>query len=160
MGLREIIAESFKSLARNRTRSLLTMLGIAWGLVTVVLLLSYGRSLGAAVYTAFLGIGNNVRNVKAGDRVLYNPDDQLEVEIQGSTYLVMRERDVHADAAERTEHGPRCIEGGGLLTSSPAVQSRLTLAPDFVFFDEGGARAEDGREGQKQTADRCPRSGC
>jgi chaperonin GroES len=52
-----------------------------------------------------LGIGNNVRNVKVGDRVLYNPDDQLEVEIQAATYLVMRERDVHAVAAERTEHG-------------------------------------------------------
>jgi chaperonin GroES len=37
--------------------------------------------------------------------VLFNPDDQLEVEIQGDQYLVMRERDIHALAAERTEHG-------------------------------------------------------
>ena len=57
------------------------------------------------VWGDVLGIGNNVRNVKVGDRVLYNPDDQLEVEIQAATYLVMRERDVHAVAAERTEHG-------------------------------------------------------
>jgi chaperonin GroES len=52
-----------------------------------------------------LGVGTNVRNVKIGGRVLFNPDDQLEVEIQGDTYLVMRERDVHALAAERAEHG-------------------------------------------------------
>jgi chaperonin GroES len=52
-----------------------------------------------------LGVGNNVRTVKVGDRVLFNPDDQLEVEIQGEAYLVMRERDVHALATERTEHG-------------------------------------------------------
>lgn len=52
-----------------------------------------------------LGVGNNTRTVKIGDRVLFNPDDQLEVEIQGDTYLVMRERDVHALAAERTDHG-------------------------------------------------------
>jgi chaperonin GroES len=52
-----------------------------------------------------LGVGNNVRSVKVGDRVLFNPADQLEVEIQGQTYLVMRERDVHAIASERTEHG-------------------------------------------------------
>jgi chaperonin GroES len=52
-----------------------------------------------------LGVGNNTRTVKVGDRVLFNPDDQLEVEIQGDTYLVMRERDVHALAAERTDHG-------------------------------------------------------
>lgn len=57
------------------------------------------------VWGDVLGVGNNVRNVKVGDRVLYNPDDQLEVEIQAATYLVMRERDVHAVAAERTEHG-------------------------------------------------------
>ncbi|ASR39836.1 chaperonin [Prauserella marina] len=52
-----------------------------------------------------LGVGNNVRNVKVGDRVLFNPEDQLEVEIQGDGYLVMRERDIHAMATERTEHG-------------------------------------------------------
>jgi chaperonin GroES len=52
-----------------------------------------------------LGVGNNVRNVKISDRVLFNPEDQLEVEIQGDGYLVMRERDIHAVATERTEHG-------------------------------------------------------
>jgi chaperonin GroES len=52
-----------------------------------------------------LGVGNNVRTVKVGDRVLFNPDDQFEVEIQGDSLLVMRERDIHALAAERTEHG-------------------------------------------------------
>jgi hypothetical protein len=39
------------------------------------------------------------------DRVLYHPDDQFEVELQGATYLVMRERDLHAIANERPEHG-------------------------------------------------------
>nr|WP_243859484.1 co-chaperone GroES [Amycolatopsis arida] len=52
-----------------------------------------------------LGVGNNVRNVKVGDRVLFNPEDQFEVEIHGAGYLVMRERDIHALATERTEHG-------------------------------------------------------
>ena len=60
MNLREIIQQSLDSLLRNRLRSGLTMLGIAWGLVTVVLLLSYGQSLGKEVLNAFLGIGNNV----------------------------------------------------------------------------------------------------
>lgn len=51
------------------------------------------------------GVGNHVRTVKVGDRVLFSPEDQLEVEVQGSMYLVMRERDVHAVASEHTEHG-------------------------------------------------------
>ena len=42
MNLKEAFAQSFDSLNRNRVRSGLTMLGIMWGLVTVVLLLSYG----------------------------------------------------------------------------------------------------------------------
>jgi chaperonin GroES len=52
-----------------------------------------------------LGVGNNVRTIKVGDRVLFNPEDQQEVEIQGEAYLVMRERDIHALATERTEQG-------------------------------------------------------
>lgn len=52
-----------------------------------------------------LGVGNSVRNVTVGDRVLFNPEEQLEVEIGAKTYLVMRERDIHAMATERTEHG-------------------------------------------------------
>ncbi|GAA3228403.1 co-chaperone GroES [Actinocorallia longicatena] len=51
------------------------------------------------------GTGHTVRMVKTGDRVLFHPADQLEVELQGATYLVMRERDLHAVANERPEHG-------------------------------------------------------
>ncbi|HMH15198.1 MAG TPA: ABC transporter permease [Edaphobacter sp.] len=60
MNLLEIVRQSIDSLLRNRLRSGLTMLGIIWGLVTVVLLLSYGRSLGKEVLNGFLGLGNNV----------------------------------------------------------------------------------------------------
>ncbi|MGH3392416.1 MAG: GroES family chaperonin [Actinomadura sp.] len=51
------------------------------------------------------GVGHHVRTVKVGDRVLFHPEDQYEVEIQGETYLIMRERDLHAVANERPEHG-------------------------------------------------------
>lgn len=51
------------------------------------------------------GVGQHVRTVKVGDRVLFSPEDQYEVEVQGRAYLVMRERDLHAVASERTEHG-------------------------------------------------------
>lgn len=51
------------------------------------------------------GVGTSVRHVKVGDRVMFNPEDQLEVEVHGTTYLVMRERDLHAVATELTEQG-------------------------------------------------------
>jgi chaperonin GroES len=49
------------------------------------------------------GTGNHVRTVRVGDRVLYGPDEHAEVEIDGRTFVVMRERDVHAVATATTE---------------------------------------------------------
>ncbi|NKZ06920.1 GroES family chaperonin [Actinomadura latina] len=57
------------------------------------------------VWGEVCGVGHHVRTVKPGDRVLFHPGDQYEVEIQGEDYLVMRERDLHAIASERPEHG-------------------------------------------------------
>jgi chaperonin GroES len=57
------------------------------------------------VWGEVFGVGNHVRTVKVGDRVLFARDDQYEVDVQGVTYLVLREREVHAVATERTEHG-------------------------------------------------------
>ena len=48
-----------------------------------------------------IAVGPHARAVEVGDRVLFDPDDKGEVEIQGELYVAMRERDVHAVAAER-----------------------------------------------------------
>jgi putative ABC transport system permease protein len=66
MNIAEALTESVESLRRNKLRSGLTMLGIVWGLVTVVLLLSYGRAIGDAVMEGFLGFGHNVIMVWGG----------------------------------------------------------------------------------------------
>jgi len=66
MNLGEALTESVESLRRNRLRSGLTMLGIVWGLVTVVLLLSYGRAVGDAVMEGFTGFGHNVIMIWGG----------------------------------------------------------------------------------------------
>lgn len=57
------------------------------------------------IWGEVFGVGQYVRSVQVGDRVLFGKDDQYEVEVQGATYLVMRERELHAVASERTEHG-------------------------------------------------------
>ena len=57
------------------------------------------------IWAEVLAVGNHVRSVEAGDRVLFDPEDKAEVEVQGEVYVVMRERDVHAVAAERLEGG-------------------------------------------------------
>jgi len=57
-----------------------------------------GRRLAWATVTA---VGANVRTVEVGDRVLFDPEDKAEVEVHAEDYVVMRERDIHAVAAER-----------------------------------------------------------
>jgi chaperonin GroES len=52
-----------------------------------------------------VAIGPHVRAVKAGDQVLFNPEDRYEVEVQGDDYLILRERDIHAVASERNDGG-------------------------------------------------------
>jgi chaperonin GroES len=49
--------------------------------------------------------GASVRAVKVGDRVLFDPEDKAEVEVRGKDYILLRERDLHAVAAERLNDG-------------------------------------------------------
>ncbi|WP_327033771.1 co-chaperone GroES [Micromonospora ureilytica] len=51
-----------------------------------------------------VGVGPNVRAIVSGDRVLFDPDERSEVELHGRGYVLLRERDVHAVAAERIEN--------------------------------------------------------
>jgi putative ABC transport system permease protein len=56
----EIIRESWIALKRNITRSILTMLGIVWGIATVTLLIAYGGSFRQILVTAFDTFGKSV----------------------------------------------------------------------------------------------------
>lgn len=50
-------------------------------------------------------VGPNVRSVQDGDQVLFNPEDVYEVEVRGETFIILRERDLHAMASDRIEVG-------------------------------------------------------
>nr|WP_233507562.1 co-chaperone GroES [Jiangella anatolica] len=52
-----------------------------------------------------VAVGANVRTVEVGDRVLYDPEEKAEVEVRSETYLLLRERDLHAVASERLTDG-------------------------------------------------------
>src|SRR6185503_2601629 len=69
--LREIGREAFVGLARNRVRSGLSMLGISWGIVSVVMLLAYGEGFNQAILRGFNGaFGDGVSIVFAGQTSL------------------------------------------------------------------------------------------
>ena len=50
-----------------------------------------------------VALGQNVRSAEVGDRVLFSPEDRYEVEVGGTDYIMLRERDLHAVAASRIE---------------------------------------------------------
>jgi len=56
-------------------------------------------------WASVFAVGPNVRSIEAGDKVLFNPDDRYEVEVRGSEYIILRERDIHAVAADRLDEG-------------------------------------------------------
>jgi putative ABC transport system permease protein len=53
----EIVQEAWIALRRSRTRSMLTMLGIVWGIVAVTLLIAYGSGFRSVLVTAFNAFG-------------------------------------------------------------------------------------------------------
>ena len=52
---------------------------------------------------AVTAAGPLVRQVEIGDSVLYDPQDLAEVELEGTGYVLLRERDVHAIAETDTD---------------------------------------------------------
>ncbi|HET6175767.1 MAG TPA: ABC transporter permease [Candidatus Sulfotelmatobacter sp.] len=56
----EIILEAWIALKRNVTRSMLTMLGIVWGIATVTLLIAYGNSFRSVLVHGFDAFGKSV----------------------------------------------------------------------------------------------------
>jgi chaperonin GroES len=47
--------------------------------------------------------GGNVRSVQIADRVLFDPEERAEIELHGTMYVLLRERDIHAVASERLD---------------------------------------------------------
>src|SRR5205085_7415213 len=85
--LRSILSQAGSALRHDRRRAFLTMLGMAWGIATVVLLLSYGEGFERAVMLVFASFGNNAIGVfpgrttmqaggaKAGTQIRFTLDD-------------------------------------------------------------------------------------
>src|SRR5258705_9596201 len=87
---REIIREAFFGLYHHRFRAALSMLGISWGIISVVVLLAYGNGFRGALDAGFRGAFSDGTNVvwpgqtslqaggeRAGKRVRPTVDDVL-----------------------------------------------------------------------------------
>jgi putative ABC transport system permease protein len=85
--LKDILGQAWEAMLYNRRRTAITMIGMAWGIATVVLLLAYGAGFGRAFETIFAQWGTNMIGVfpgrtseqaggdKAGAKVRFTLDD-------------------------------------------------------------------------------------
>jgi len=64
--MRDLLQESYDAMRYNRRRTALTMLGMAWGIATVVMLLAYGDGFGIAIANIFANFGTKLMIVVPG----------------------------------------------------------------------------------------------
>ncbi|MCI0354070.1 MAG: ABC transporter permease [Acidobacteria bacterium] len=63
---RDLLGQAWSSLKHNRRRSALTMLGMAWGIATVVMLLAYGAGFQQAIENIFANFGSKTIGIWPG----------------------------------------------------------------------------------------------
>ena len=71
---KDVLSEAYRALRQNRQRTAITMLGMAWGIATVVLLLAYGTGFSTAIIGIFrsyasmqaMGIAGGRTSMQAG----------------------------------------------------------------------------------------------
>jgi putative ABC transport system permease protein len=64
--IKDLLREAYAAMKYNRRRTMLTMLGMAWGIATVVMLLSYGNGFGQACENIFANWGTRLMIVMPG----------------------------------------------------------------------------------------------
>jgi putative ABC transport system permease protein len=145
MRLKELILQSWDALSRNRLRSILTMMGIVWGLTTVVLLLGYGESVSEGVLTAFLGIGNNVIIVwqgqtsmqaggqRAGKRINFKYEDIQAIRDEAP---LVRLVSAEWDDAVAYKYGDKVISVQSKAIQYPYGEMRKLNVAEGRYFEE------------------------
>src|SRR3954453_21598151 len=78
----DLLTQAYGAMKHNRRRTALTMLGMAWGVATVALLLAYGAGFGNAIITIFSGFGMKVMGVFPGRTSMQAGGNKAGVQIR------------------------------------------------------------------------------
>jgi putative ABC transport system permease protein len=145
MFLKELISQSWQALMRNRLRSALTMLGIVWGLASVVILLAYGQGLGGSVLHAFMNMGNNVEvmwpgqtSMQAGGQRAGKPIhfEYEDVEAIREEVPIIRAVSAEVDRNFGFKRGTRVVSLNVRGVELPYGQMRRIDIEDGRYFNE------------------------
>jgi putative ABC transport system permease protein len=127
---KDVLSEAYGVLRQNRRRSAITMLGMAWGIATVVLLLAYGQGFAQAIENIFESFGATAVGVfpgrtsqqaggnKAGVQIRFTNDD---VELIRNVVPLSRHLAREADKQATVQSGPRSF-AFPVLGIDPSIQ--------------------------------------
>jgi putative ABC transport system permease protein len=79
---RDLFHEAYGAMRHNRRRTALTMLGMAWGIATVVMLLAYGNGFGQACANIFANFGTKLMIVVPGRTSMQAGADKAGMQIR------------------------------------------------------------------------------
>lgn len=79
---RDILQEAYNAMRYNRRRTALTMLGMAWGIATVCMLLAYGDGFGRAIANIFAAFGTKLMIVVPGRTSMQAGGDKAGVKLR------------------------------------------------------------------------------
>lgn len=80
--LKDILGQAWEAMLFNRRRTAITMIGMAWGIATVVLLLAYGNGFSRALETIFAEWGTNTIGFFPGKTVQQAGGDKAGVQVR------------------------------------------------------------------------------
>ena len=80
--IRDLLQESYDAMRHNRRRTALTMLGMAWGIATVVMLLAYGDGFGRACANIFANFGTRLFIVVPGRSSMQSGGEKAGAQIR------------------------------------------------------------------------------
>ncbi len=79
---RDLLHEAYNAMRYNRRRTALTMLGMAWGIATVCMLLAYGDGFGRAIANIFAAFGTKLMIVVPGRTSMQAGGDKAGVQLR------------------------------------------------------------------------------
>ena len=143
---RDLLQESYDAMRHNRRRTALTMLGMAWGIATVVMLLAYGDGFGRACANIFANFGTKLFIVvpgrssmqaggeKAGAQIRLTLDDVdlLTTNIPQITHITP---DVNKDATVQYDSRSFTMSVNGEYPNTFSIRA-LTLAQGRFYNPE------------------------
>ncbi|HWY21238.1 MAG TPA: ABC transporter permease [Candidatus Acidoferrum sp.] len=131
MMLTDLGRQAFNALRHNRRRSVLTMLGMAWGIATVVLLLAYGSGFERGLWAAFRSFGTNLVFIFPGRTELQAGGTKAGAEVK----LTVNDLDYVRDEVPLLKH----------VSPEVAKQSLVAYGTRSATYGVSGVYASYGR---------------